>query len=320
MNFETFMLFILIGIGGILLLTASFYFLRSNDGMDERIRNYALYDSLPAPESSQGRGINIMRARLRLNTVLGSLYSDVLNQQLVSANWRITVTEFILIKYGGSIVIALLSWPLFGNILPGVGLGIFAYILPGFYLHRSLRNRRAKFQRQLVDVLVLIGGAVRAGYSLLQSLDVVVNEMASPASDEFRRVQREVELGLSLKQALRNLTERMVSDDLNLVVTAININSQVGGNLTTMLMAVTETIRERIRLLGEVRVLTSYARYSSSILTLLPVIVTLILFILNPTYISRLFEGWPILIIPIGAAISVLLGNIWIRKLSKIEV
>jgi tight adherence protein B len=320
MNFETFMLFISIGIGGLLLLAAVFYFLRSNEGMDERIRNYALYDSLSIPDSSQARGININRVRIRINTGLGSLYSDARNQQLVSANWRITATEFILIKYGGTVFITLLSWPLFGNLLPGVGLGIFAYILPGLYLRRSLRNRRAKFQRQLVDVLVLMGGAVRAGYSLLQSLDVVVNEMASPASDEFRRVQREVELGLSLKQALRNLTERMVSDDLNLVVTAININSQVGGNLTTMLMAVTETIRERIRLLGEVRVLTSYARYSSSILTLLPVIVTALLFILNPTYIRRLFEVGPILIIPIGAAIGVFLGNIWIRRLSRIEV
>lgn len=320
MNFELFMLFISIGIGGLLLLAAVVYLLRSNDAMEERIRNYALYDNLPTQKSNQSGRFDIHRARLRLNSGLGSLYSDTLNQNLVSANWRITATEFILIKYGGTVLVTLLSWPLFGNLLPGIGIGIFAYILPSFYLRKSLRNRRAKFQRQLVDVLVLIGGAVRAGYSLLQSLDVVVNEMASPASEEFRRVQREVELGLSLKQALRNLTERMVSDDLNLVVTAININSQVGGNLTTMLVAVTETIRERIRLLGEVRVLTSYARYSSSILTLLPVIVTGVLFIINPTYIGGLFEIGPILIIPIGAAFGVFLGNIWIRKLSKIEV
>ncbi|MEK6256185.1 MAG: type II secretion system F family protein, partial [Chloroflexota bacterium] len=193
-------------------------------------------------------------------------------------------------------------------------------IFPGYYLQKGLRTRREKFQRQLVDVLVLIGGAVRVGYSLLQSLDVVVNEMASPASDEFRRVRREVELGLSLRQGLLNLTQRMVSDDLNLIVTAININSQVGGNLTTMLTAVTDTIRERIRLLGEVRVLTSYAIYSSYILTLLPFIVTALLFILNPEYIGGLFVWGPILIIPIGALIGVFLGNLWIRKLSKIEV
>lgn len=320
MNFEMFMLFISIGIGALFLLAAAVYLLRSNDGLDERIRNYALYDGSSTSNLGQEGGFNIHRARIRINSGLGLLYSDALNQNLVSANWRISATEFILIKYGGTVLVTLLSWPLFGNLLPGVGMGIFSFILPGQYLRRSLRNRRAKFQRQLVDVLVLMGGAVRAGYSLLQSLDVVVNEMASPASDEFRRVQREVELGLSLKQALRNLTDRMVSDDLNLVVTAININSQVGGNLTTMLVAVTETIRERIRLLGEVRVLTSYARYSSSILTLLPVIVTAILFIINPTYIGKLFEFGPILIIPIGAALGVLLGNIWIRRLSRIEV
>lgn len=319
MTIDTFLLLITIGIGGILLLAALYFFIGSDEGIEERIENYALYDTLTAVDTADASRFSISRLRIRLNTILGSLYSEKLNQELVSANWRITVTEFMLIKYGGTALILLVAWLLLG-VIGAVGMATIAFILPGFYLRRSLRNRRAKFQRQLVDVLVLMGGAVRVGYSLLQSLDVVVNEMASPASDEFRRVRREVELGLSMKQALLNLTERMVSDDLNLVVTAININSQVGGNLTTMLMAVTETIRERIRLLGEVRVLTSYARYSSYILTLLPFIVTAILFVLNRSYIEKLFVIGPILIIPIGALIGVILGNIWIRRLARIEV
>ena len=319
MNFDTFLILISAGIGGILLVTALVLFLRSGDAMDERIKTYALYENLPSSALTATSGFSFNRARVRLNTVLGSLYSEELNQQLVSAGWRMTGTEFLLISYLGTAVMALLSWPLIG-LLPAIGFAMIASILPGYYLRKSLQGRRDKFQRQLVDVLVLIGGAVRAGYSLLQSLDVVVNEMAAPSAEEFRRVRREVELGLSLRQALLNLTQRMVSDDLNLVVTAININSQVGGNLTAMLTAVTETIRERIKLLGEVRVLTSYARYSSYILTLLPFIVTAILFILNPKYIGGLFVWGPILIIPIGALIGVLLGNIWIRRLARIEV
>ena len=319
MNFDTFIILISAGVGGVLLIAALVFFLQGNQGMEERLKAFALYENLPSASLSAGKGFSINRMRIRLNTVLGSLYSEEINQSLVSAGWRITVTEFILIRYLGTLLLVLLIWPLFG-ILPAVGMGMIGSIFPGYYLQKGLRTRREKFQRQLVDVLVLIGGAVRVGYSLLQSLDVVVNEMASPASDEFRRVRREVELGLSLRQGLLNLTQRMVSDDLNLIVTAININSQVGGNLTTMLTAVTDTIRERIRLLGEVRVLTSYARYSSYILTLLPFIVTAILFILNPEYIGGLFVWGPILIIPIGALIGVFLGNLWIRKLSKIEV
>ncbi|MDH3942793.1 MAG: type II secretion system F family protein [Anaerolineae bacterium] len=307
-------------LGVSILVLGMLYVFRSNEGIDERIQTYAVFDNLQSVEKTRGDRISIRRLRIRLNTLLGTLYSDELHQQLVSANWRITVTEFLLIKYGGTAVSFFLFWLLFGQIFHGIGAAMLFYIITGYYLRKSVRVRREKFQRQLVDVLALMSGAVRVGYSLMQSLDVVINEMASPASEEFRRVRREVELGLPLRRALLNLAERMRSDDLNLVVTAVNINSQVGGNLTTMLMAVTETIRERIRLLGEVRVLTSYARYSSYILSLLPFIVVAILFLLNPTYIGQLFQLNFILIIPIVALIGIILGNIWIRRLARIEV
>jgi tight adherence protein B len=112
----------------------------------------------------------------------------------------------------------------------------------------------------------------------------------------------------------------MENDDLYLLITAININNQVGGNLSTMLEAVTNTIRERIRLFAEVRALTSMQRYSGYMLTLLPFITTGILFILNPKYIARIFEPGPILCVPIGALLMVILGNIVIRMMSKIDV
>jgi tight adherence protein B len=148
----------------------------------------------------------------------------------------------------------LIGWLLFGSPLSGFGLAVISFIIPGFILQRAIHSRRLKFERQLVDVLVLITNSVRAGYSLLQAIDVVVREMQAPASDEFRRVRREVGLGLPLSQALQNLNGRMRNDDLYLVVTAITINAQVGGNLVTMLEAVTRTIRERVRLFAEVRV------------------------------------------------------------------
>lgn len=144
--------------------------------------------------------------------------------------------------------------------------------------------------------------------------------MRSPASEEFRRVRREIGLGLPMSQALENLHQRMQSDDLYLVITAININSQVGGSLTTMLGAVTQTIRERMRLFGEVRAITSQQRYSSYVLTLLPFFIAGVLFVLSPEYISKLFEPGITLCFPIGAIIFVMLGNIVIMRMTKIDV
>jgi tight adherence protein B len=178
------------------------------------------------------------------------------------------------------------------------------------------------FSRQLVDVLVLMTGAVRAGYSLPQAIEVVSKELKAPASEEFRRVRHEIGLGLSLSQALTNLVARMENDDLYLAVTAININSQVGGNIVTMLEAVTETIRERVRLFAEIRVLTSQQRFGSYLLTFLPIAMVAALLFINPTYMMRLFRPpEPVLLcIPIGAVIMVIFGNIAVRRLAKIDV
>jgi tight adherence protein B len=213
-----------------------------------------------------------------------------------------------------------LGWVISQSIFPGIGTGIIAYMLPGIMLRRSINNRRRRFEQQLIDVLILVNGGVNAGYSLLQALDIVVKEMQPPASEEFQRVRREVGLGLPLGQALENLSDRMENDDLDIIVAAININRQVGGNLTVMLTAVTETIRERIRLFSEIRSITSAQRYTGYILTGLPFILGAVLFIMNPEYMARLFEpGW-ILCVPIGAVIGILLGNLVIRRLVVIDI
>jgi len=252
--------------------------------------------------------------------MLSMLTSEKLALQLISANWPITETEYFVIRFASIFVGLIIGGVAFRSIYSGVGVAVIAYILPGFFLQRSILNRRNKFEGQLIDVLVLMTGAVRAGYSILQALDVIIDEMNAPASDEFRRVRREVGLGLPLSQALTNLTTRMENDDLLLVVTAIKINQQVGGNMATMLEAVTKTIRERVALFAAIRALTSQQRYASYALTLLPFLVAALLFILNPEYIARVFEPGPFLCIPFGALILVLIGNVWIRSLTKIDV
>ena len=251
--------------------------------------------------------------------MLSILDSEELNIELLSANWPLTVTEFILIRVGGVLTGFLLGWRLFDSLAPGLALAIVAYILPGYFLRRSIHRRRRKFEQQLVDILVLVNGAVRAGFSLLQAVEVVEQEMKAPASEEFGRVRREITLGLSLQQALQNLAMRMQNEDLNLVVTAININYQVGGNLSTMLESVTETIRDRIHLFSEVRVITTQQRYTAYLLTLLPFFVAAFMMFLSPDYLSTIFQpGY--YCIPIGAIMGIVLGNFTIRRIVRIEV
>ena len=130
---------------------------------------------------------------------------------------------------------------------------------------------------------------------------------------------REVGLGRSASQALGELAHRMQNKDLNLLVTAINIQYQVGGNMTTMLESVTETIRERIRLFGEVRVLTTQQRITSYVLALLPFFVAGIMFLINPEYMKRLFDP-SIRCIPIGALFGIILGFIVVQRIARIDI
>jgi len=285
-----------------------------------RLATYVtLPDESDQRQSGQRRRAGLIRLRLRMNNMLSGLASEKLNLQLTSANWPITETEYVLIRFGGVFLAIALGWMISGRFISGIGLAVIAFFIPDLILKRSISSRRLNFGKQLVDVLILMTGAVRAGYSLPQAIEMVSKEMKAPASDEFRRVRHEIGLGLSLTQALSNLVTRMENDDLYLVVTAININSQVGGNIVTMLEAVTSTIRERVRLFAEVRVLTSQQRFGSYILTFLPVAMAAAMFFINPDYMMRLFEP-QILCIPIGAAVMVIIGNFAVRRLARIDV
>lgn len=289
------------------------------DGTYERLQIYAAIPEVARQRDSGSSRMGLIRLRVRLNSMLSALGSEELNLQLLSANWPISVTEFILLRFAITITILLLGWLLFHSFISGAAFAVIAYLIPGILLNRGIHQRRLAFERQLVDVLVLINGAVRAGFSLLQAVEAVEKEMKAPASEEFQRVLREVGLGLPLSEALSNLAARMHNTDLDLMVTAINIQFKVGGNLATMLTAVTETIRDRIRLFSEVRVITTQQRYTSYLISLLPFFVGAILFLMNPTYMSRLLEP-NMLCFPIGALLGVILGNIVIRRVAKIEV
>ncbi len=291
----------------------------ASDPMLERMQAYGyLPDEDARGQRARSRGW-LARLRVRLNAMLSALGSESVALQLARANWPITVPEYILLRFGSTALAFLLGALIGGHVLSGIGLALIAYFVPTVFIRRSINRRQTQFSRQLVDVLVLLTGAVRAGQSLLQAMEMVAREMKPPASEEFARVVREVSLGRRLPVALQNLATRLQNDDLDMVVTSVDIQYQVGGNIAAILAAVTETIRERIRLFGEIRVLTTQQRYSSYILSLLPFVVAGILFVMNPDHIMRLFDR-RIICIPIGALVGIVLGHIVIQRIIKIDV
>jgi len=287
--------------------------------VDERLHIYATWEDRRQRQPTNRFEVFLRQARNWLNATLPFLFSDELVVQLVSANWPITAVEYTILRITLTLLAFVLGWAITGFVISGVGLAIIVYIIPGIVLRNRINKRRLDFERQLVDVLVLINGAVRAGFSLVQSLEVVVKEMKPPANEEFGRVLHEISLGRSIAQALGNLSVRMRNRDLDLLITAINIQYQVGGNLTVMLEAVTETIRERIRLFHEVRVLTTQQRYTSYILALLPFFVFGILFLMSPEYMMGLFDP-RIIFIPVIAVIGIIAGFFIVRRMARVDI
>lgn len=191
-------------------------------------------------------------------------------------------------------------------------------VAPPVWLNWRIAERRAKFADQLVDTLRLIIGALQAGHGLLQAVQLVAEEMPAPTSEEFQQVIREVALGFSLNEALERLGERMANEELNMVVTAVRIQSEVGGSLAEVLENIVDTIEERVRLEGEVRALTAQQRMSALIITGLPFFLALVISLVNPEYLMPLFAPeWRWL--PLLALAMMLVGQLVMRRLLRID-
>jgi tight adherence protein B len=145
-------------------------------------------------------------------------------------------------------------------------------------MSRASSPALVRFNEQLGDMLNLMVNGLRAGYSTMQAMEAVSKELPAPICDEFRRVVQEMQLGVSMQQSLDNLLRRIPSEDLDLVITAINVQREVGGNLAEILDTISYTIRERVRIKGEIRVLTTQVMYSGRFLSMMPIFVMGILY------------------------------------------
>jgi tight adherence protein B len=231
----------------------------------------------------------------------------------------LTAAEFsvvmILLGVGGFLLGA---WRVNGVV--GILLGLVFAPAPLLYLKFAEGRRRTAFINQLPDLLTLLVGSLRAGYGLSQAIELVAREVPAPANKEFARVVRATGLGLPLQRALEAMAERIESDDLDLMVTAINVQYEMGGNLSTVLETISDTIRERVRVLREVRVLTAQQRLTGTILALLPVGLAVVMSIMSPGYFEPFFEpGWP-QFMPMIAVGMMLVGFFLIQKIVNIKV
>jgi tight adherence protein B len=245
-------------------------------------------------------------------------------EQLQRADLKLRTSEFFMIQIGSTILFVLISLVRFGLPLGGliqmIVFGFVGYLIPGFYVRYRISHRLKAFDAQLGDTLTLLSNALKAGYSFAQAIDTVAKNAVPPIADEFSRAVREMNLGGSPDEALQNITKRIASADFDLVATAYSIHRTVGGNLAEILDNIAYTIRERVRIKGEISTLTAQARASGTLITFLPLVLALFMYFVTPTYFRPMFEnfvGW--VLIAIGV-FMIFIGNMIIRRVVAIEV
>ena len=278
--------------------------------LEESLRREAAIVAKP-----KGKPLTQLFSQMNLEQKLGGQIA----LELMQADISLTVTEFVMLRLAGAAIGFLVGIVLLRNFLLGVPLAILGLQMPLFYLHRRRQQRQHRFQDQLVDVISMLVSGLRAGVGLMQAMEMVRKEMPAPAGEEFGRVVREVGLGVSLGKALRRLTQRMPGDDLTMLVTVINIQAEVGGNLADVLDGVVTTIRERVRILQEIRSLTAQQRMTSYALAALPFLVGGAVMAINPGYMTPLFSPqWVWL--PGIALVMIVIGFIVISRVADIKV
>ncbi len=222
--------------------------------------------------------------------------------------------------YGALAALLALGWVLRGA---AVVLAVAAALAGGAYLAFAARRRarqKSEFEAALPDMLTITSGALRSGYSFLQAVDMLTTETRGRMAAEFRIVLREMTLGVGVEEALTHAAERVQSKDFDLIVDAVLISRQIGGNLAEVLDIVADTIRERMRIQGEVRSLTAQGRMSMWIFLLLTPGITLVLSVLDPSYVSLLWSSPAGLTMLATAVIGQLLGAVIIRKIVRVEI
>ena len=323
---------------GVLLI---FLGLAGGQDVNVRLERYVSTQQQQQPAETKGRSRPNVGQLLSGSVALANLNRVVENRdwganlarELARADLALKPSEFIALRLGAMFGIPLGMVVLspvvqgFENPLVWLSGGLAGFGLPRVWLGRRKGRRLKAFNSGLADTITLLANALRAGSSFLQSIEMVVRETRPPISTEFARVIREVNLGLPLDEALGNMSRRVRSDDLDLMNTAIAIHHQVGGNLAEILDSIAFTIRERIRIKGEIRTLTAQQRMSGYVVGFLPIALVGFLTVIAPRFMDPMFMKPPELFgVPAGliilgmGGVMMSIGFVLIRRIVDIEV
>ena len=325
---------IIVGVAFLLIVGASLaIFTGGGQQIDNRLEQYAGSATLvETVETDLEFGESSPDMADRLDNMMSSRdFFTTIRTRISRSDVKLRVAEYIvlmiLLGLGGGI----LGYYLFDQnfVMGAIGFVVGTRVLP-IYINVAASRRINTFNGQLGDTLNLWVNALKSGYSVLQAMETIATELPPPVSKEFERVVQEVRLGLSVEQSLDNMLRRVPSDDLDLVTTAVNIQREVGGNLAEVLDNISFTIRERVRIKGEIQTLTAQGRISGTIISLLPIALGFLLYLINSAYVSELWVMEEPFIIPqvfpcgwlvIGAGLlMILIGGLAIRKIVDIEV
>lgn len=328
---------LIIGAGIALLVVVGlvvFFVTRRKDetSLDSRLEQIDNYDDFSdfmdaAPEEAEAQTTALEQSRTILEPLNNALsqakWGQSTREKLTRADLKITIAEYAAAHFLAAAVGFLAGFaflapgdPIFASMYAAIGL-----FAPGFYVNRRVNERLYAFEGQLADTLGLWVNALRSGYSVLQAMEAIAQDAPEPTKQEFQRVVKEVQIGISMGDALQHMLDRIDSEDLDLVVTAVNIQREVGGNLAEILEVIGHTIRERIKLKGEIRVMTSQGRYTGYLISGLPIILALFLNFASPGYMNEMFTnricGWPLL----GIALALVgTGTAIIQKIVDIQI
>jgi tight adherence protein B len=321
-------IFVLItaGVGLILLLVGIIVSRMSPSVVEERLGRYSDVGGYAAPSLS-GEAAPVERTSAVADFLQrlgeGSNLFDQMSRHLARADLKFRPAEYLMVIAACAAGMAFVGLIVSKSLAFAILASVFGAFLPPIYVLRSQRKRLTMFNNQLGDMLNLMVNGLRAGYSTLQAMEAVSKELPVPICDEFRRVVQEMQLGISMEEALDHLIRRINSDDLDLVITAINVQREVGGNLAEILDVISYTIRERVRSQGEIAALTAQGRMTAWVISLLPVILLLLLYLINRPYFMQFFNpetrgcGIPILAI---AGVMVASGFAVVQKIVKIDI
>jgi tight adherence protein B len=250
--------------------------------------------------------------------------TDDLAIDLERADMKLTVSEFVAARIFFGLFGVGIPILLFGTTPKGVGAavvaGLFGYMLPKLYMSRGKSKRLSKLNDQLPDMLTMLANALKSGFGLMQGMDLVAKELEHPIATDMRRMLQDINVGSSTEDALQALAERSGSADLDIVVTAMLIQQSTGGNLAEILDTVGHTMRERIRIRGEIKTLTTQQVMTGFIIGMLPVFIALAIFVLNPDYISLLFTRTAGNFMLAGGVMMEFIGMFLIKRILNIEV